>query len=530
MTITTIRRIELFSVSALVLSSFYNRLEKTYFEDTQLVFHQLNALKIAKEKYGFDFWLHHFLPIAILCIVPYLCWLLVHFYIVPKWFEEKKRAKTISQLILVLGLIALSIWLYLSLYLRLDFRYCYDPTDNYREPIGVKVLPIFRKLIWAKVTIFLAFVLVVYEILSRIFYKYYEKVKVNPDITTRIIFESTLGAWAIFVLLISNTIITWVSYEYFSYSPHYLSSNWRDLLYILYIYVIHTLAFYQIVSVPKNERKIKEWLISAFIGIAILLFFQRIGLAHYLDFVTLCILPISAFGTAVVRYIILKPNVILTRRLSQKQAELASLKEQINPHFLFNAMNTLYATALMENAEKTSTGIQQLAEMMRFMMHENNQELIDIKSEVQYLRNYIDLQRLRLVESEKLDIKIALDDTLCIHSIAPMLLVPFVENAFKHGISLRNFSWIHVKLYCQNARLHFSVFNSIHPQQDNDPEKYSSGIGLVNVQKRLNLLYPTQHQLTIHKTDKEFSIILEIDFKSQQSKLEPATATYNEKL
>ena len=510
MTISTIRRIEFYGISLLTLLCFYRGVERTYNNDTSLVFRKINVLEIAVQEYGFNFWIHHFLPIAILCFVPYLCWLLLHFYTVPKWFENKNKIKTIGALLLIMSMLVLGIWLYLSLYLYIDFRYCYDPTDNYREAIGAKVLPIFRKLSWFRMTFFLALMLAIYEFLSRQFYKYYEELKTTPNTETKMYVEIYLVSWVAFVLYINVLLIVWLSFEYYNYTERFPYADLHGTLFFGFIFILHSWAFHQIISKIKDERKIKEWFGIFLIGIAILVVMQIIGLTHFVDIPTLFVIPIIGFGTALVRYFILKPQVILTKKLSQKQAELASLKEQINPHFLFNAMNTLYATALTEKAENTSKGIQQLGDMMRFMMHENNQEQIDIRNEVQYLKNYIDLQRLRLVESEKLDIKIELDDSLCLHTIAPMLLVPFVENAFKHGISLRNSSWIHVKLYCQNGRLHFSVFNSIHQIQDNDPEKYSSGIGLVNVQKRLLLLYPNQHNLKIHKTEKEFSIELEI--------------------
>ena len=173
MTISTIRRIEFYGISLLTLLCFYRGIERTYNNDTSLVFRKINVLEIAVQQYGFNFWIHHFLPIAILCFVPYLCWLLLHFYTVPKWFEDKNKAKTIGALLLIISMLVLGIWLYLSLYLHIDFRYCYDPTDNYREAIGAKVLPIFRKLSWFRMTFFLALMLAIYEFLSRQFYKYY---------------------------------------------------------------------------------------------------------------------------------------------------------------------------------------------------------------------------------------------------------------------------------------------------------------------------------------------------------------------
>jgi len=148
---------------------------------------------------------------------------------------------------------------------------------------------------------------------------------------------------------------------------------------------------------------------------------------------------------------------------------------------------------------------------MRFMLHENNQDRIDIRQEVQYLQNYIDLQRLRISASEQFDLNVKIDDSLCLRSIAPMLLVPFVENAFKHGISLQHKSWIDISLFCKDNRLTFKVFNSLHPSQQNDPEQRASGIGLVNVKNRLQLLYPKRHQLHIYQSDREFSIHLEVN-------------------
>ena len=224
---------------------------------------------------------------------------------------------------------------------------------------------------------------------------------------------------------------------------------------------------------------------------------------------------LGAIAVTLIRQFMVKP---LETSLNRNQAELSALRAQINPHFLFNAMNTLYATAIEEKAEKTSQGIQQLSDMMRFMMHENNQDQIDIRQEVQYLHNYIDLQRLRISESDNFELKIDLDDALCLRSVAPMMLIPFVENAFKHGVSLRNQSWIFIKLYCDSDALHFKVHNSLHPRNEDDPEKHSSGIGLANVQKRLELLYPQKHQLLIHQTEKEFSVHLEILFSGKRKR------------
>lgn len=203
--------------------------------------------------------------------------------------------------------------------------------------------------------------------------------------------------------------------------------------------------------------------------------------------------------------------VTLKKALGRSAADLDFLRSQINPHFLFNALNTLYGTALQEEAARTSEGIQKLGDMMRFMLHDNNLEKIPLDKEVAYLQNYIALQRLRVLSSPDIIIEINIDESQCQHEIAPMLLIPFVENAFKHGISLRHRSRIVISLSCTAEQIFFDVYNSVHPRPENDPEREGMGIGLNNVKERLALLYPNRHELSIRQTGSEFFIHLTID-------------------
>lgn len=203
--------------------------------------------------------------------------------------------------------------------------------------------------------------------------------------------------------------------------------------------------------------------------------------------------------------------LVLEKALGRSSANLDFLRSQINPHFLFNALNTLYGTALQENAPRTSEGVQRLGDMMRFMLHENNLEKIELSKEIAYLQNYVALQRLRTSTSEDIKIQVNVDEDDYDHTIAPMLLIPFVENAFKHGISLRKRSWIVVSLSCDENHIYFDAYNSVHPRPDNDPEKASLGIGLNNVKRRLALLYPRKHELSIRQTANEFFVHLTID-------------------
>lgn len=200
----------------------------------------------------------------------------------------------------------------------------------------------------------------------------------------------------------------------------------------------------------------------------------------------------------------------LEKELGQSQADLQFLRSQINPHFLFNVLNTLYGTALHENAGKTAGGIQQLGDMMRFMLHENNLDRIAMSKEIEYVKSYIALQQLRTEASPSITIDTQIDEDFPDCRIAPMLLIPFVENAFKHGISLREPSWIYLQLHCDGGRIHFELRNSVHVRQGADPEKGRSGVGMKNVLHRLKLIYPEKHEFFMHQDEKEFFVQLTI--------------------
>lgn len=201
---------------------------------------------------------------------------------------------------------------------------------------------------------------------------------------------------------------------------------------------------------------------------------------------------------------------VLRRELGQTHASFDFLRSQINPHFLFNALNTIYGTALQEKAERTSEGIEKLGDMMRFMLQENLQDKISLTREIDYLNNYISLQKLRTDPNPTIQIETFIEPQVIPTQIAPMLLIPFVENAFKHGISFREPSQIKVTLEMKNKTLYFDVFNTKHIRSDNDPEKNKSGIGMNNVRQRLLMTYPGKHELIIRETAKDFFVHLTI--------------------
>lgn len=195
------------------------------------------------------------------------------------------------------------------------------------------------------------------------------------------------------------------------------------------------------------------------------------------------------------------------RDLEQEKlrAELTALKHQVNPHFLFNVLNSLYGLAFRNDDEPTAEGIARLSQLMRYMLYESNDREVPLEREIDYLKNYISLQQLRL--DEKTDVIFEVDGSVVGKSIAPMLLIPFVENAFKYGISTAKSSFVHIFLETKEAFLRFEVKNSVHVIHSPPKEEYG-GIGLKNVRKRLELLYPDQYLLRARPEGKMFWVEL----------------------
>ncbi len=188
-------------------------------------------------------------------------------------------------------------------------------------------------------------------------------------------------------------------------------------------------------------------------------------------------------------------------------SELAFLKSQINPHFLFNTLNNVYSLAF-KKSDDTPDAIIKLSKLMRYMLYESNEKQVFLSREIEYLHNYIELQKLRLPKN--VEIKYYVEGDIEGRLIEPMLLIPFVENAFKHGISYEDRSEINIflKLNGGGKELFFTVENSISNAQATDDS--GSGIGLANVKRRLNLLYPGKHKLVIKDDTFEYRVSLKI--------------------
>ncbi len=187
------------------------------------------------------------------------------------------------------------------------------------------------------------------------------------------------------------------------------------------------------------------------------------------------------------------------------RAELALLKHQLNPHFFFNMLNTIYAL-IEQRPDDAQSALHKLSKMMRYMLYDTEAEFSRLEQEVSFLNNYIDLMRLRLLPSTSLDVH--LGPVRGDMSIPPLLFVPFVENAFKHGVSAQRDSKIAIRLEQDQDCLRFQTVNSVFRQQA--AADLSAGIGLSNIRQRLELLYPGQYELAIHHDDDIFTVNLSI--------------------
>lgn len=188
------------------------------------------------------------------------------------------------------------------------------------------------------------------------------------------------------------------------------------------------------------------------------------------------------------------------------KTEVSFLRSQISPHFIFNVLNNMVALIRMKS-EKLEPTVMKLSSLLQYMLYETDEEKVPVKNEIEYLQNYIDLQEQRF--GSKLKMNISLKEPDKNFQIEPMLLIPFVENAFKHGFGMIENPQIDIDLYLKDNKLYFMVRNKYN-EQKNEIKDRTSGIGLNNVTRRLSLLYPDRHSLLIKKDGNYFEVSLTI--------------------
>ena len=213
---------------------------------------------------------------------------------------------------------------------------------------------------------------------------------------------------------------------------------------------------------------------------------------------------IIPFSVKLIAFWMFHQNKSNTLERDKLEAELKYLKTQINPHFLFNALNSVYALSL-KKSELTSNTISQLSDIMRYIIYEASEPLISLKEEIDFIESYVDFEKLRIEEDVDISLNIDSNDN---KKIPPLLFIPIIENAFKHVRSFEGEKpWIVIQLECNKESIKLFVENSY--KKDTIEEK--KGIGLENLEKRLDILFPNKYKMEFSKQDYSFKSLLEIN-------------------
>jgi two-component system LytT family sensor kinase len=477
----------LFSRAYYGLSDYGYTIERSHFE-ADAIFNQL-------------------LPGLSVIVVTYCAFAVLNFYMIPKLWLQKKHLSAAFVTVVVLAVAGLcfmvaqtyqSSWIY----------------DKYPGRSAANTTFFSRG--FSMATLYLLIYGVYVLIREAVIYQYYTY-QAKQDLSSRILREIilTFSVWLALLVLIVGinppAFLRGIGSFYLVVLPFCFGIYFTNLYWLIPLYkkgVFQSAGIYMLclmmVGITLGMLEI-AMLMQFSPGLSVLGYFVFFWLPPFALTIALSWWVYTANAQTY------KQLATLKTALGTSNANLQFLRSQINPHFLFNALNTLYGTALIEKAEKTGEVIQKLGDMMRFMLHENNQEVIPLNREIEYLHNYIDLQNLRIAVSENIKVEANIADKYNSLNIAPMLLIPFIENAYKHGISFKQPSWINISLQLTANTLLLDVHNSLHPQRENDPEREHPGVGLNNVKQRLALLYPNKHELIVRQTANEYFIHLTLN-------------------
>lgn len=299
---------------------------------------------------------------------------------------------------------------------------------------------------------------------------------------------------------IRNTIIVVILHALVSYFNLYvlvplLLQNKRYIAYVLSILLSITLTCFPLAFIiylldPDNTSKI--WSVNFFV-------FNSFQTSYAVGLTMVLRLSIQWYQRE-------KEKSELQRITSE--TELKFLKSQINPHFLFNSLNSIYSLTLKKSDNAPQT-VLKLSEMLRYLLYEAGEKKVSIDKEIAYLNNYLELERIRLGTRGKIIFETEIDSEE--YLIEPMLIMPFVENCFKHGLNtLATGGWVSILLNIKNGVLNAEISNNIKGEKTDYKEDRVGGIGIVNVKKRLKLLYPGKHKLLITNTNNVYKIDLEL--------------------
>ena len=258
-------------------------------------------------------------------------------------------------------------------------------------------------------------------------------------------------------------------------------------------------------SIKKSIKWIPNWLIwSIFILIAfVIIIFNDVfgenevfGVFAFFYFILLIFL--------LSRWIFLQIKSVIRLKNEKAKTELLHLKSQVNPHFFFNMLNNLYGL-VGKDSKKAQELILKLSDMMRYSIYDGEKETVLLSEEITYLENYIELHKMRYHKTIDVKFNIEMNDND--YEIMPLLFIILLENAFKHGVeNLREHAYVRINLVARNNKVNFEIENNF----DTSDDKQEEGIGLNNLKRRLEIVYPKKHTLTISKVENIYNAKLNI--------------------
>ncbi|MFK7833121.1 MAG: sensor histidine kinase [Winogradskyella sp.] len=257
--------------------------------------------------------------------------------------------------------------------------------------------------------------------------------------------------------------------------------------------------------IPDKKKKLLKLIFRltlVFIGVVIVIFNDVFGrLDGFLEFVAFYFLVICI---AISHWVFKQIKSIIRLKNEKAKTELMHLKSQVNPHFFFNMLNNLYGL-VDKDSKKAQELILKLSDMMRYSIYDGEKDTVLLSEEITYLQNYIELHKMRYHKVIDIQFNIEIKDND--YEIMPLLFIILLENAFKHGVeNLRAHAYVHINLVAQKNEVTFNIENNFDKMQDNE----ESGIGLKNLKRRLELVYPKNHILIMSKTDSVYSANLKI--------------------
>ena len=303
-------------------------------------------------------------------------------------------------------------------------------------------------------------------------------------------------------------------------NPEFSAHIWVELMTVMPLFYVITLLL-----IPYVFKKMGIWVFSASLILTNVgfFFFQEVFHHFFLEFEhehgtapeMLGIFPLIMVSAIASSYGLLlefleQDSNKEEQKNEQLKSELSFLRSQISPHFIFNILNSIVYLIRTKASEQAEDVTMRLSSLMRYMLYDSDQTMVPLTNELSYVENYIDLQKMRFDGNVAFDFQVNGDGEG--QMIEPMLLIPFVENAVKHGVGLVEKPFIKVQLESNEQRLHFQVKNKKGKEEQVFKDS-SSGIGLKNVRRRLELLYPNKHTLEIKEDELNFSVDLTLELK-----------------